>query len=161
MQSGEKHVRPAVGLRRQIASGSLIHWSLEGPNWIMDSEVSACARVRVCVYVCVGLMRRGGPCWVAVLRGPLTLAHQFQSGSVTSTPPPPPFCHDPSPLGHHCPHVYYITVHYLVSAWRYHPWKPQGGSETKTKKVPSSQKKKRKGPIPFLLRVFLSRAFWG
>lgn len=41
----------AGGLRRQIASGSLIHWSLEGPNWIMDSEVNVCARVRVCVSV--------------------------------------------------------------------------------------------------------------
>lgn len=54
MQSGEKHVRPAVGLGRQIASGSLIRWSLEGPNWIMDSEVSVC----VCVRVCVCLMRQ-------------------------------------------------------------------------------------------------------
>lgn len=47
MQRGEKHVRPAVGLRRKIASGSLIRWSLEGPNWIMDCEV------RVCVSMCV------------------------------------------------------------------------------------------------------------
>lgn len=32
MQNGAKHVHPTVELRKQIASGSLIHWSLEGPN---------------------------------------------------------------------------------------------------------------------------------
>lgn len=69
-----------LGPRKQIAPGSLIRWSL-GPNWIMDSRLSMCT-----AFVHVPLMRLGGPCWVNVLRGPLTLVHQFQSGS-TALPP--------------------------------------------------------------------------
>lgn len=70
--------------RKQIAPGSLILWSLEGLNWIMDSHLSMCN-----TFVHVTLMRLGGPCCVNLLCGPLTLVHQFQSGSTTPPPSPP------------------------------------------------------------------------
>lgn len=98
--------------RKQIAPGSLIPWSLEGLNWIMDSHLSMCT-----TFLHVTLMRLGGPCWVNVLCGPLTLVHQFQSGTTR----PPPRLHDPSPLGCQHPHVYSIIAYYLISARRRRP----------------------------------------
>ena len=138
MQSGEKHVRPAVGLRRQIASGSLIRWSLEGPNWIMDSEVSVC--VRVCVCSCVCPFDETG----RAMLGGRTLWPSYLGPSVSIRRPDrhSPFCHDPSPLGHRHPHVYSITVHYLVSAWRHHLRKQHGGTQ-----------KKKKSPDPISIKI--------
>lgn len=119
MQSGEKHVRPAVGLRRQIASGSVIRWSLEGPNWIMDSEVSVCASSCVCLFDETARAMLGGRTLWPPYLGPSVSIRQHDRHS--------PLCHDPSPLGHRCPHVYSITVHYLVSAWRHRLRKQRRG----------------------------------
>lgn len=97
MQSRGKHVHPAAGLGRQITSGSLIHWSLEQPNWIMGSEVKCAC---MCVHVQVCLIRQAGPCWVTVLLCPLYLG---PSVSIRRDDRHSSFSRDPSPLGHRRP----------------------------------------------------------
>lgn len=135
--------------RKQIAPGSLILWSLEGLNWIMDSHLSMCN-----TFVHVTLMRLGGPCCVNVLCGPLTLVHQFQSGSTT----PPPHLHDPSPLGCQHPHVYSIIAHYLISARRRRPStrRDETGSDF------TKRKKQNEGPFfqDSSIRVFSGGNHW-
>lgn len=138
MQSRGKHVHPAAGLGRQITSGSLIHWSLERPNWIMGSEVKCAC---MCVHVQVCLIRQAGPCWVTVLLCPLYLG---PSVSIRRDDRHSSFSRDPSPLGHRRPHVYSITLHYLVSAWRHH---------LRTRQRLRAVRKRE--PILFLLRFLL------
>lgn len=68
--------------------------------------VSVC----VCRFDETGRAVLGGrPPWPPYL-GPSVSISQHDKNPPT--PHPPPFCHDPSPLGHQCPHVYSITVHY-------------------------------------------------
>lgn len=62
------------------------------------------------------------------------------------------FCHGPFALGHRCPHVYFITRHYLVNAWRHHLRRQRGKRESKGFGITKKKKK-----ILFLLRFFLSR----
>lgn len=143
MQSGEKHVRRsrrAQKANRFWQPNSLVIRRTKLNNGLRGKRVSRCSCVCVCRFDETGRAMLGGRSpWPPYL-GPSVSIRQHDRHS--------PFCHDPCFLQR--PHVYSITVHYLVSAWRHHPRKPQGGRETK--KVLTSQKKK----IPFLLRFFLS-----
>lgn len=104
----------------------------------------------MCVHahVCVCLMRQGGPCWVAVLCGPLTLAHQFQSGSMTGTPLSAMtfFIRPPAPTR---------VLHYGALPGQCRQASPEeatGREEKEMKEVPASQKEK-KNPDPISIKI--------
>lgn len=147
MQSGEKHVRPAVGLRRQIASGSLIHWSLEGPNWIMDSEVCACVLMCVSVW-CDREGHVGWPYSVAPLPWPISFNQAARQA--------PPFL--PRPLSIRPPAPTRV-LHYAALPGHSLETSPEEATERGKRDGECSDftKKEKKPLIPFLLRFLPSR----